>query len=887
MSDLAARLAAALADRYAIAHELGAGGMATVWLARDLRHDRDVAIKVLHPDLGVALGGDRFLAEIKTTAKLQHPHILPLLDSGAADGLLFYVMPYVKGETLRGRLERERPLPISDALRIAREVGSALDSAHRQGIVHRDIKPENILLLDGQAVVADFGIALAVQSAAGQRMTQTGLSLGTPQYMSPEQAMGERQLDARADVYALGAVTYEMLAGEPPFAGGSVQAIVAKVLSERPVPLRTLRDTVPAGVEQAVHAALAKLPADRPASAAAFVAAMEPGVAGAATATGTARRTEPTPAGRRRGLWLAVAGNAVLAAVAAAAWLRPAPTPPVSAQQVVLWRQPVPAILTPGARWISTQAAIAPDGSSIVFTDTLNNGWSLFRKKRDAVAAEVMAGTEGGLSPCFSADGKWITFTTLEGALRRISVNGGTAITLAEDVSRDYKGVGCLDDGSIVYSSSGTTKLLDPSGAKSRSLKFQGYYQGQLTSISSLPGNRGFVGGFCAGNCAFISDVFVYDTKTDSMHVILPGASAAWYLPSGHLVYTMRSGGLFAARFDLKTLRLVGDGEPVLDNVAPGSVVLSRQGHMLYSLEPGAAQGSELVWVDREGRSTPVDATWRGRFEYPAVAPDGRSVAVSLREKTTELWLRDGAGVRRKVIGSPGGNWRPQWTVNGKALHFVAISSTSRERDRSVVMRVRADAAEPAVPVFAYSTAVWEAEVTPDGSRLVFRTDEPGTDGNIYTRGFTGDTVTRPFAVEPGQELQVSLSPDGKLLAYTKEVEGVSQVFVASFPDGKVRRMISRAGGLEPRFGRSGREVFFESAGRLFAVQLLDREQLSASEPQPLFSLAGYRRARNRQQYDVAPGDQRFLMIKDPPAPVPPVVFMEGWVEELKRKLPQ
>jgi len=218
-----------------VVRELGAGGTATVYLAHDLKHERDVAIKVLHPDLGAALGAERFLAEIKTTAKLQHPHILPLLDSGAADGLLYYVMPYVKGETLRGRLTRERQLSLDDALRVAREVADALHHAHGLGVIHRDIKPENILLQEGHALVADFGIALAVQTAGGARMTQTGLSLGTPQYMSPEQAMGERAIDARTDLYALGAVTYEMLCGEPPFTGASVQSIVAKVLTEKPV----------------------------------------------------------------------------------------------------------------------------------------------------------------------------------------------------------------------------------------------------------------------------------------------------------------------------------------------------------------------------------------------------------------------------------------------------------------------------------------------------------------------------------------------------------------------------------------------------------------------------------------------------------------------------
>src|SRR5687768_18588956 len=310
------RLSAALADRYRIERELGTGGMATVYLAHDLRHDRDVAIKVLHPDLAAALGGERFLTEIKTTAKLQHPHILPLLDSGTADTLLYYVMPFVRGERLRDRRERERQLPLDDALRIAREVADALGAAHGLGIIHRDIKPENILLQGGHALVADFGIALAVQQAGGQRMTQTGLSLGTPQYMSPEQAMGERSVDARSDIYALGAVAYEMLAGEPPFTGPSVQAIVARVLSEEPRGLAMQRKSVPPGVEQAVMRALQKLPADRFESAARFSEALtQPGSTTATTIT----RGEP---GGRSWLsdsrsWLAL-GVAAASLVAAA-----------------------------------------------------------------------------------------------------------------------------------------------------------------------------------------------------------------------------------------------------------------------------------------------------------------------------------------------------------------------------------------------------------------------------------------------------------------------------------------------------------------------------------------------------------------------------------------
>src|SRR5215831_11474123 len=237
--------------------------MAVVYLAHDKKLDREVALKVLRPELGAVLGSGRFLAEIKISARLDHPHILTLIDSGDADGMLYYVLPFVRGETLRHKLMREQQLGLDEALAITRQVASALDYAHRQGLVHRDIKPENIMIQEGEAMLTDFGIALAVKEAGGNRLTQTGLSLGTPQYMSPEQATGDRGIDARSDVYSLASVLYEMLAGEPPVSGPTAQAMIAKLLTERPARLKTLRDTVPDAVDAAVTKALAKTPADR------------------------------------------------------------------------------------------------------------------------------------------------------------------------------------------------------------------------------------------------------------------------------------------------------------------------------------------------------------------------------------------------------------------------------------------------------------------------------------------------------------------------------------------------------------------------------------------------------------------------------------------------
>src|SRR3954447_18581526 len=340
MPETQTRLQLALSDRYRIEREIGAGGMATVFLGQDLRHDRRVALKLLRPELSAVIGAERFLAEIKLTASLQHPHILPLFDSGevvvdnpeGAQRFLFYVMPFVEGESLRARLNREKQLPVAEAVRIAVEVASALDYAHRHGVVHRDIKPENILLHDGQALVADFGIALAASKAGGNRMTETGMSLGTPHYMSPEQAMGEREITARSDVYALGAVLYEMLTGDPPFTGSTAQAVVARVVTESPRPLVPQRHTIPAHVEAAVLTALEKLPADRFASAAEFAEALQDKTYRSTVVTAAAPGVAGAPAHARTGaLVYGLAGALVLAAgLALWGWFRPRPVPPLT-----------------------------------------------------------------------------------------------------------------------------------------------------------------------------------------------------------------------------------------------------------------------------------------------------------------------------------------------------------------------------------------------------------------------------------------------------------------------------------------------------------------------------------------------------------------------------
>ena len=349
MTDVVVPFAAGLADRYVIARELGQGGMATVYLARDVRHDRDVALKVLKPELAAILGRERFLNEIRLTAKLDHPHIVTLIDSGESGGFLWYVLPFIRGESLRDLLNREKQLGVENALAIARQVAGALDYAHARGVIHRDLKPENILLHEGEAMLADFGIALAVKEAGGNRLTETGLSLGTPQYMSPEQATGDRVLDARSDIYSLGAVLYEMLAGEPPHSGPTVQAVIAKLMTERPTRLRTVRDTVPEGVDAAVAKALAKVPADRFATATELAEALK-----GHAASDTVRLATPSAPRRRP-----IQGGLVLALFAGLALV------------LLLNRGPTPAG-APTRRPLTTsgdasQPALSPDAKMMAY----------------------------------------------------------------------------------------------------------------------------------------------------------------------------------------------------------------------------------------------------------------------------------------------------------------------------------------------------------------------------------------------------------------------------------------------------------------------------------------------------------------------------------------
>ena len=434
--DQVIRLNAALEGRYTIERELGEGGMATVYLADDLKHERKVALKVLKPELAAVVGAERFLAEIKTTANLQHPHILPLFDSGEVDGFLFYVMPHVQGESLRERIDREKQLGVEDSLAITQKVADALDDAHENGVVHRDIKPGNILLSErGEPLVADFGIALAVAQAGAGRITETGLSLGTPHYMSPEQATGDRDVGPRSDVYALGCVLYELLAGQPPFSAPTAQAVLVQILTSDAPSITNVRRTVPPQVGHALARALEKLPADRFTSAAEFAAALgdesftykaraRTSVA-ASTPEPVATQAPATTPGPWNRLTVAFATTAVLlAGLAAWDWFRPSPSPepgvPTRAQVTGLDI----AHVSGGGGDGGVSLAISPDGRWIVAVGAEGTTRYLYIRPADAVEWRQLLNTEGATNPTFSPDGQSVAFRAA-GRISRVPITGG------------------------------------------------------------------------------------------------------------------------------------------------------------------------------------------------------------------------------------------------------------------------------------------------------------------------------------------------------------------------------------------------------------------------------------------------------------------------------
>jgi len=860
--------------------------MATVYLAQDIKHDRKVALKVLKPELAAVIGAERFLSEIKTTANLQHPHILPLHDSGEADGFLFYVMPYVEGETVRDRITREQQLPVADAVRIASEVASALDYAHRHNVIHRDIKPENILLHDGSALVADFGIALAASKAGGTRMTETGMSLGTPHYMSPEQAMGEREISARSDVYALGCVLYEMLVGEPPFMGPTAQAIIARVMTEEPRSLTGQRKTIPPGVEAAVFTSLEKLPADRFGSAAEFAAAL------ANPATTTARTSvQPAAVALTRRNWLAAGGLALLALAAGfVAGGRTGKVGSVGPNEVVKASLGLgdSAVVRPIS---NARLAIDPSGKRVAFVGADGADNALWVREINQPAARMLPDTKGAFAPFFSPDGESIGFFTSgnNGAsMKVIPVAGGVARTVVPDSVAPFGGGDWGDNDAIVFThiDRGLARVASTGGAVthlSHPDSAAGVQEHDYPDV--LPGSKSALVMLWLGSIGS-NHVGLVDLATGAVTDLGAGSYSRYAAP-GYLAIGASDGRLMAAPFDARRGKLRGTPVLMLADVQTegtnGTVqfAVSQTGVLVY--QPETSGGGGLAWVDRTGKRTMIDTTLKQVGLDVALSPDASEIALTRTESgDNQIWVKQLAtGTLSRLSFDVANADRAVWTPDGRRVAYLG----TRDNRRSGWIR-RADGSDSARAAYPGTMEADEIAFDPRMEYTLLRTQGAGSGTRHLMVVKNGvDTVPRSLVQSRYDTFAMTLSPDGQWLAYVSLESGSPEVYVRPFPDvDSARFVISVGGGQEPVWSRDGRELFFRSPrGEMYTVPVATGRAFTHGVPTLLFTGIGLALQDYHRSYDVHPDGKRFLMVASSGGQARSLNVVFNWRVELER----
>ena len=904
MPEITERVTAAVAGRYRIERHIGEGGMATVYLARDLKHDRKVAVKVLRPELAAVLGAERFVQEIKTTANLQHPHILPLFDSGEADGFLYYVMPFIDGETLRDKLNRETQLSIDEAVRITTELADALDYAHRNQVIHRDIKPENILLHDGRPMVADFGIALAVSAAAGGRMTETGLSLGTPHYMSPEQATAEKDVTNRSDIYSLGSMMYEMLTGSPPHVGSSAQQIIMKIVTEEAQPVTSVRKSVPPNVAAAVSQSLEKLPADRFDSAAKFAAALTNPTFALPTTPATVPAASATSSRRSRWdrLGPVVLGVAALSlALAGWALLRPAPQKDVT--RVSVFHPPEQDFAG------SATFDVSRDGSMMVYEGPAEAGGSqLWVRRWDALGATPIRETNGGaVGPAISPDGQEVAFAR-SGSIRVVPLAGGVSRTIAASAVRCC--VRWSRDGQWLYFDHGDVGAfvgigrVSAAGGEVEIVASAADWNGTQVSIYNdpLPGGSAilFEGTKVEGG----PWIMVLDIESGEIVELTPGQFPRY--ASGHLLFASPDGGtLMAVPFDPKSLELKGTPVPVGEGLRPASggwnyFAASESGRLLYGSGRRTPGVYEIVWVTRDGEVSAPDPEWTfdpgDNNRGLALAPDGNQVVVTvLEDDNIDIWIKQlPRGPASRLTFDPGQDVRPRWSPDGRAVTFL---SDRGGRATSVYSSLATGTGGAELLLQHEQRPFWEAVYAPDGEWLIARTGGLSTVSggrDIWGIRPGQDSVPRALLVTEFDEKAIALSPNGRWLAYESDETGRNEVYVRPFPnvtDGKWQ--VSIGGGVMPRWAHSGRELFYVNTdNEMVSASIRPGTTMSVGDRRSLFTLPPgilFRQDEQYALYDVGLDDRRFLMMRvvedmQAPAARPELILIENWDEALRQQ---
>jgi serine/threonine-protein kinase len=869
------RLSSALADRYRIERELGAGGMATVYLAHDLRHERRVAIKVLKPELAAVLGAERFVVEIKTTASLQHPHILPLFDSGEADGFLYYVMPYIEGVTIRERLNRETQLGVDEAVRIAREIADALDYAHRRGVIHRDIKPENVLLHDGRAMVMDFGIALAVSAAAGGRMTETGLSLGTPHYMSPEQATAEKDITPKSDVYSLGAVLYEMLTGNPPHMGASAQQIIMKIITEPAEPVTKYRKSVPPHVAAVIAQALEKLPADRFESAKAFHDAL----ANPAFTSTVAAKARTTDGDRRRGVSYTAAGALTVVAAAsfaAAAWLytRPAAPPAPHARFTLELPDSQAIVALIGHRTL----AISPDGSEILYAGVRRGAFVLYKRRLDQLAVTEVPEGQSPSSMSYSPDGRMLAIASDTRRLVTLRANGGAANRVADDVARPS----WSDRDVIVFARGNALWQINPGGDGLTRLTTADS-SGSQTWPFVLPGGGAVLFSYASRTAGIGIGGSVRVLRLSDGRITdlgLKGANPR-YISTGHILLAQEDGAVMAAPFDLKTLTVTGKPIPVLEGVLvrPNGAAMydvSRNGVLVY------VEGDALlqpVSVDRTGHQQPLGfdaATYR----FPRLSPNGDRVAVERWDNgRPDIWILTRGTGQAFRLTRDGRSTAPNWSPDGTRVGWIYSDTAGR----SVIRWQNADGSGVPQAISTRGQLPFSFQFTSDGKAFIGVLGAPFRH-DILLVPFDSSAQTNRLAASPADELEPSMSADGAWMAFVSNETGRNEVFVTRIGDPSTRLQLTTEGATEPAW-LDGKTVAVRSQGNFVAISLTFTPRIEVSRRETMF-MDVYHRGTPDRAFDVDRKTGSILALGRT-STRDRLIVVTGWLDELRQRLAQ
>jgi serine/threonine-protein kinase len=787
-------------------------------------------------------------------------------------------MPFVEGESLRATLNREKQLPIEDAVRISAAVASALDYAHRHGVIHRDLKPENILMHDGQPLVADFGIALAVSNAGGDRITQTGLSLGTPQYMSPEQATGDREIDGRTDVYSLGALTYEMLVGEPPHDGKTSQAIIAKILTDKPRSMRLSRDTVPEHVEAAVTRALAKLPADRFHTAHEFADVLTGRSFSVHAPTAVA-----VPVGKAR-RWLGALpwGIAAVALVMAAVVTGTSGARgSTAADRVLRYEIPLPpnvdavgglyspVAIAPGGRYIAYVAA-RPDGSSRI----------LLRSDDDLQAREV-PNTDGAVYVMFSPDGSQLAYI-LSGSnlLMKIPVTGGRAETVYEGTA-GARGASWASTGWIV-ASNGTQLVKIPAvGGTAQTFTQPDSAKGETFQISpvALPDGKTVLYASLTAGGAPTARIGVASLDDGSTTILDLLGSYPLGVIDGYLIYSSAGGSLLAAPFDQEARRVTGPSLALSDQAAVSSsygttfAAMASDGSLAY-VSGATRRQPVLVAADGSQRSLgePCSCSW------PRFSPDGKRLAISVGSLAQrDIWVTDLSDrTTNRVTFSSRISDRPEWTADGSSILFRSTEGGPR----NAIWKVPVSGGTPTLVFGDSDSHIDEGVLSPDGRHVIVQRDRT-SNGELWYASLTGDSVFREVATGPGV-YGGRFSPDGKFVVYTSTQTGVEQVYVKPFPSLTGQTQVSTTGGQSAVWAADGRRIYYVNNNQLLVATIGSTQPFTIASRSVVLS-RGYSFLGVHADYDVA-RDGTILAFQ-PPGSGTQLIVVRNLAAELRERV--